>query len=165
MLSTVSNSCPSGAAAGACNTAACEFSGCAEVLFAEIGYEATTMTAIAERSGSGIGTLYHYFPDKQSMAFALLNQYAQKVEAYWKPLIEQAETLSHTAFVADVPGTCHRIPKGTSACLQLLAAPIRFSRVPLRAGLCALLSRTPLERRPHRSPAKRLCWPQTSLSR
>jgi len=59
-------------------------------LFAEIGYEAATMTAIAERSGSGIGTLYHYFPDKQSMAFALLNQYAQKVEAYWKPLIEQA---------------------------------------------------------------------------
>ncbi|XWK75667.1 TetR family transcriptional regulator [Tunturiibacter lichenicola] len=30
------------------------------------------MTAIAERSGSGIGTLYHYFPDKQSMALALL---------------------------------------------------------------------------------------------
>src|SRR6202451_4437811 len=67
-------------------------------LFAEIGYEATTMTAIAERSGSGIGTLYHYFPDKQSMAFALFIQYTQKVEAYWKPLIEQAETLSHTAF-------------------------------------------------------------------
>jgi AcrR family transcriptional regulator len=66
----------------------------AALLFAEIGYEATTMTAIAERSGSGIGTLYHYFQDKQSMAFALLNQYAQEVEAYWKPLIEQAETLS-----------------------------------------------------------------------
>src|SRR6202035_2292572 len=70
----------------------------AAVLFAEIGYKATTMTAIAERGGSGIGTLYHYFPDKQSMAFALLNQYAQKVEAYWKPLMEQAGTLSHTAF-------------------------------------------------------------------
>src|ERR1700721_4408624 len=66
----------------------------AAVLFAEIGYEATTMTAIAERSGSGIGTLYHYFPDKQSMALALFNQYAQKVEAHWKPLIEKAETLS-----------------------------------------------------------------------
>src|ERR1700721_4302375 len=70
----------------------------AAVLFAEIGYEATTMTAIAEHSGSGIGTLYHYFPDKQSVAFALLNQYAQKLEAYWRPLMEQAETLSHTAF-------------------------------------------------------------------
>src|SRR5258705_11684825 len=70
----------------------------AEVLFAEIGYEATTMTAIAERSGSGIGTLYHYFPDKQSMAFALLNQYAQKAEAYWKPLIDKAKTRASTAF-------------------------------------------------------------------
>src|SRR6201990_456510 len=70
----------------------------AEVLFVEIGYEATTMTAIAARSGSGVGTLYHYFPDKQSVAFALFDHYTQKVEAYWKPLIEQAETLSHTVF-------------------------------------------------------------------
>src|ERR1700752_3998779 len=70
----------------------------AAVLFAEIGYEATTMTAIAERSGSGIGTLYHYFPDKQSIASALLEQYLQEVEAYWKPWIEQAEALSHTEF-------------------------------------------------------------------
>jgi AcrR family transcriptional regulator len=43
----------------------------AEMLFAEIGYEATTMTVIAERISSGIGMLYHYFPDKESMAFAL----------------------------------------------------------------------------------------------
>ena len=33
----------------------------ASVLFADIGYETTTMTVIAERSGSGIGTLYHFF--------------------------------------------------------------------------------------------------------
>src|SRR5258708_10771004 len=78
----------------------------AAVLFAEIGYEATTMTAIAERSGSGIGTLYHYFPDKQSMAFALLNQYAQKLEAYWKPLMEHAKTLSHTAFAETFVERC-----------------------------------------------------------
>ena len=37
-------------------------------LFAEVGYEATTMTAIAERSGSSIGALYNYFPDKQAVA-------------------------------------------------------------------------------------------------
>ena len=102
----------------------------AAVLFAEIGYEATTMTAIAEQSGSGIGTLYHYFPDKQSIAFALLNQYAQKVEAYWKPLIEQAETLSHAAFAETFLERVIEFLRERPACLQLLAAPIRFSRDP-----------------------------------
>ena len=85
----------------------------AAVLFAEIGYEATTMTAIAERSGSGIGTLYHYFPDKQTKAFALFNQYVQKVEAYWKSLIKGGDGVPHR-ICGDVPGTRHRIPKGTS---------------------------------------------------
>src|SRR3984885_5678386 len=99
-------------------------------LFAEIGYEATTMTAIAERSGSGIGTLYHYFPDKQSLAFALLNQYAQKVEAYWKPLMEQAETLSHAAFAESFLERVIEFLRERPAYLQLLAAPIRFSRDP-----------------------------------
>jgi AcrR family transcriptional regulator len=102
----------------------------AAVLFAEISYEATAMTAIAEQSGSGIGTLYHYFPDKQSIAFALLNQYAQKVEAYWKPLIEQAETLSHATFAETFLERVIEFLRERPAYLQLLAAPIRFSRDP-----------------------------------
>src|SRR6202011_4775138 len=67
-------------------------------LFVEVGYEAATMTAIAERSGSSIGALYNYFPDKQSIAYTLVNQYTQEIEAHWKPLMEQAETLTHAEF-------------------------------------------------------------------
>ena len=67
-------------------------------LFVEVGYEAATMTAVAERSGSSIGALYNYFPDKQSIAFTLVNQYSQEIEAHWKPLMEQAETLTHAEF-------------------------------------------------------------------
>ena len=99
-------------------------------LFAEIGYEAATMTAIAERSGSGIGTLYHYFPDKQSMAFALLNQYAQEIEAHWKPLMEQTETPSHAAFAETFLERMTEFLRQRPAYLKLLAAPIRFSRDP-----------------------------------
>jgi AcrR family transcriptional regulator len=98
----------------------------AAVLFAEIGYETTTMTAIAERSGSGIGTLYHYFPDKQSMAFALFDQYTQKVEAYWKPLIDQAETLFSHRICGDVLERVIEFLRGRPAYLQLLAAPFRL---------------------------------------
>src|SRR6202048_2938736 len=96
MLSTVSNSARVEPQQERATRRLANFLDVAAVLFAEIGYEAATMTAIAERSGSGIGTLYHYFPDKQSMAFALLNQYAQKIEEHWRPLMEQ--TLSHAAF-------------------------------------------------------------------
>src|SRR5580692_9442416 len=85
---------------------------------------------IAERSGSGIGTLYHYFPDKQSIAFALLNQYAQKIEAYWKPLMEQAETLSHAAFAETFVERVVEFLSERPVYLHLLAAPIRFSRDP-----------------------------------
>ena len=67
-------------------------------LFAEVGYEAATMTAIAERSGSSIGALYNYFPDKQSIAFTLVKQYSQELEALWKPLMERAKTLPHAEF-------------------------------------------------------------------
>ena len=88
------------------------------------------MTAIAERSGSGIGTLYHYFPDKQSMALALLNQYAQKIEAHWKPLMEQTETLSHAAFAETFLERITEFLRQRPAYLKLLAAPIRFSRDP-----------------------------------
>jgi AcrR family transcriptional regulator len=130
MLSTVSNSVRVEPQQERSTRRLANFLDVAEVLFVEIGYEATTMTAIAERSGSGIGTLYHYFPDKQSMAFALFNQYTQKVEAYWKPLIEHAETLSHTAFAETFLERVVEFLRERPAYLQLLAAPIRFSRDP-----------------------------------
>jgi AcrR family transcriptional regulator len=102
----------------------------AAVLFAEIGYEATTMTAIAERSGSGIGTLYRYFPDKQSIAFALLKKYLQEVEAYWKPWIEQTEALSHAKFAEVFMERVIERLRERPGYLQLLAVPIQFSRDP-----------------------------------
>jgi len=47
----------------------------------EKGYDATTMTEIAARSGTAIGSLYRFFPSKESLAEALLQDYAlQMVE-------------------------------------------------------------------------------------
>src|SRR6202051_4810924 len=67
-------------------------------LFVEVGYEATTMTAIAERSGSSIGALYNYFPDKQAVALTLLGQYAQEMEEQWRPLMEHVDHLRPRTF-------------------------------------------------------------------
>ena len=88
------------------------------------------MTAVAERGGSSIGALYNYFPDKQSIAFTLVNQYAQEIEAHWKPLMEQAETLTHAEFADRFIERITRFVQERPAYLSLLAAPIRFRRDP-----------------------------------
>ena len=99
-------------------------------LFVEVGYEAATMTAVAERSGSSIGALYNYFPDKQSIAFTLVNQYSQEVEAHWKPLMEQAEILTHAEFADLFIERITQFVQQRPAYLSLLTAPIRFRRDP-----------------------------------
>src|ERR1700747_2155550 len=99
-------------------------------LFVEVGYEATTMTAIAERSGSSIGALYNYFPDKQAVALTLLGQYAQEMEERWRPLIEQAKNLSHREFASLFIERITEIFQVRPAYLRLLAAPIQLLRDP-----------------------------------
>src|ERR1700761_725008 len=99
-------------------------------LFAEAGYEAATMTAVAERSGSSIGALYNYFPDKQSIAFTLVNQYSQELETHWKPLMEQAKVLTHAEFANRFIERITQFVQPRPAYVSLLAAPIRFRRDP-----------------------------------
>ena len=99
-------------------------------LFAEVGYEATTMTAIAERSGSSIGALYNYFPDKQAIALTLVNQYGQEVEAHWKPLMEQAANLTHREFANLFIERITELVRQRPAYLSLHAAPVRLRRDP-----------------------------------
>ncbi len=99
-------------------------------LFVEVGYEAATMTAVAERSGSSIGALYNYFPDKQAIAFTLVNHYAQELEAHWKPLMDQAKTLTHAKFAELFIERITEFVQERPAFLKLLAAPIRFHRDP-----------------------------------
>ena len=99
-------------------------------LFVEVGYEAATMTAVAERSGSSIGALYNYFPDKRSIAFTLVSQYTQELEAHWKPLMEQAEILTHAEFADLFIERITQFVQARPAFLSLLAAPIRIRRDP-----------------------------------
>jgi len=51
----------------------------AEQVFAEKGFEAATMTEIAARSKTAIGSLYRFFPNKNVLAQAFLSDYVEKV--------------------------------------------------------------------------------------
>ena len=59
-------------------------------LFAEKGYEATTMTEIASRAGAAIGSLYQFFPSKEALAEALFNRFAERAAAAFARVEERA---------------------------------------------------------------------------
>jgi AcrR family transcriptional regulator len=99
-------------------------------LFAEVGYEATTMTAIAARSNASIGGLYHYFPDKNSIVLALVQQYGLAVEAEWKLLTAQAPDLTPRKFADIFIETMLRVVRQHPFYLALQTAPVRLRRDP-----------------------------------
>jgi AcrR family transcriptional regulator len=70
----------------------------AAAVFAENGYEAATMSEIAARAGSAIGSLYQFFPSKEALAEALLRRYAEWTEVGLTDLVKRAETLGPRGF-------------------------------------------------------------------
>lgn len=62
----------------------------AAACFLEKGYDATTMTEVAARAGASIGSLYQFFPTKEVLAQALVEQYAQAVYAELGKLATQS---------------------------------------------------------------------------
>jgi len=60
----------------------------------EKGYDRATMTEIAARSGTAIGSLYRFFPSKESLADALLSQYAEQTMVRLEDFGKQAATMT-----------------------------------------------------------------------
>jgi AcrR family transcriptional regulator len=61
-------------------------------VFAEKGYEAATMTEIAAHAETAIGSLYRFFPSKESLADALLESYADLAVASLATMQSKAAT-------------------------------------------------------------------------
>ena len=110
-------------------------------LFSEIGFEATTMQAIADRSKSSIGALYNYFPDKQSVAATLLSGYAEELHWRLKSLMDHSETLSTSQFAGLFIDCIIGFAQERPAYLNLHGAPIAFRRDPTaRKALRAIIA-------------------------
>src|SRR6185295_17899476 len=54
------------------------------------GGDRLTTTRVAERAGVSVGTLYQYYPNKQSMLFAVLENHLVKVTEAVEAACEQA---------------------------------------------------------------------------
>ncbi|MDB4996393.1 MAG: Transcriptional regulator, TetR family protein [Myxococcaceae bacterium] len=56
-------------------------------LFVEMGYDATTTEAIAERAGTSIGSLYQFFPNKLALFDAISTQYLEGSKKLYDELL------------------------------------------------------------------------------
>src|SRR3984957_17063841 len=118
-------------------------------VMAEAGYDAATMTEIAERAGASIGTLYQYFPDKEAIVRALRHQYVDEFEVRWVPLRTEASKLSLRQLVDRIFDILIEYFDKRPAYIPVLNAPGNFKRDPaarnrLRGHFVALYR----ERRP-----------------
>ena len=97
-------------------------------LFAAVGYEATTMQAIADRSDSSIGALYNYFPDKESVAVTLRQQYSEDLQARVKSLMVESNNMSVVRFAELFFDCITDFVQDRPAWLNLVAAPSSLHR-------------------------------------
>jgi len=102
----------------------------AETLFVEVGYDAATMTAIAERANASIGALYRWFPDKAALGTALMARYGQEIEEHWTPVLAAAERTPTPEFAAMIIDTTMAFVREKPAYFVLREAPIKRSRGP-----------------------------------
>ncbi|MGH7713716.1 MAG: TetR/AcrR family transcriptional regulator, partial [Gemmatimonadaceae bacterium] len=87
----------------------------AEAVIAEVGVDAASTNAIAERAGASVGSLYHFFPSKEAIIEALARRFADQkrelnaraipIERAHMPLEEIFERVvdSHARFIDEKP--------------------------------------------------------------
>jgi AcrR family transcriptional regulator len=127
----------------------------AEKVLVEVGYEAATMTAIAERADTSIGALYRWFPDKPSLAVALMTRYSQEIQEHWAPLIAAAERVPTPEFAEMLIETMMDFFRERPAYFVLRAAPINFSRSPAaRKNVREAFAKAFLAKKPALSPER-----------
>jgi AcrR family transcriptional regulator len=117
----------------------------ATTVFAEKGYEAATMTEIAARANAPIGSLYQFFPEKEALADALVQNYAALLEADLKALEARASGVNTRTLVEGLFGLLRAHPRERDAALPIVEArmdaPTRRStfRPMLRGCVAAIL--------------------------
>lgn len=66
------------------------------------GAERLTTTRVADRAGVSVGTLYQYFPNKQSLLFAVLEDHLEKVTEAVEDACERARHKPLTEMIKEV---------------------------------------------------------------
>ena len=69
------------------------------------GAERLTTTRVADRAGVSVGTLYQYYPNKQSLLYAVMEEHLDRVATAVEAACEQS---CHKPLAVSTRQTCHR---------------------------------------------------------
>jgi AcrR family transcriptional regulator len=100
----------------------------AATVLAEYGYDAATMTEIADRAGASIGTLYQYFPNKEAVVFALRTQYREEMEERWRCIDADTAGMSTEQIAHRLVDIMVSFVEERPAYFQIVDATVKFKR-------------------------------------
>jgi AcrR family transcriptional regulator len=126
----------------------------AACVIGDVGYEPATMAAIAERAGASIGSLYQFFPNKESVVEALRARYVEEIEDLWAVLAADASTLSVDQLVSRLFRSQLNFAEGHPAFLALFDAPPTANTAQRREIIRGRIARVILTRKPRMSRNK-----------
>jgi AcrR family transcriptional regulator len=106
-------------------------------VFNEKGYDATTMTEIAARAGAAIGSLYRFFPSKDTLAEALIARYGVALLDAFGDIEAGASLRSPDALAGELIGVMQSLEPERSVAIAL--ADARSDAVERRSTLRSAL--------------------------
>jgi AcrR family transcriptional regulator len=127
----------------------------AAAIFAEVGFEAATMSDIAERAGGSIGSLYQFFPSKDVLARELKTQYCQELKELWAGLVAVSGKTSTSRLVDQFLHVTITAIEEHPAIVRLMDAPRSTNpAADIKESLRQQLVELFLTRKPRMSPIK-----------
>jgi len=100
----------------------------AAVVLAEAGYDAATMTEIAERANASIGAVYQYFPNKEAIVRALRIQYGDEMQKHWADIESITAGLTVRQIAHHLVDIVVQFVEDHPAYFPVLDAPVKYKR-------------------------------------
>jgi AcrR family transcriptional regulator len=105
-------------------------------LFVRQGYTATSVNQISKEAGIGKATVYHHFPDKQTIAFSLLDRSSGRVRDALSAVSTEADPRRRIEAIA---GAAIRLRDESFDLFQVIRREVPDSRTRLHTQLAAIL--------------------------
>jgi AcrR family transcriptional regulator len=100
----------------------------AAAVLAEVGYDAATMTEIADRANASIGAVYQYFPNKEAIVRALRMRYGNEMQERWEDLETTTARLSVRQIAYRIVDIMVQFAEEHPAYFPALDAPVKYKR-------------------------------------
>ncbi len=131
-------------------------------VIADTGYEGATMSEIAGRAGACIGSLYQFFPNKQSITEALRARYCQELRTLWASL-EKTDSVRSARLVRELMDEMIVFIEERPALIPLLNMPFNSPDVSIRDLLRKRLARIFGGASPHLTKSRTLVLATVTL--